>query len=77
MNQVIGQSICDRGQSSHAARDYNHPQGDKRAAGNRRTLIAKRIIMRCHILNLLDRMIRFMDKRAGAPFTHHHVRFDA
>ena len=61
MNQVICQSVSDRAESSHAARHDNHAERHKRAAGDRRALIAQGVIARREILDLFDCVLGFMD----------------
>ena len=77
MNQVVGESICDRGQGSHAAGHDNHAERHKRAAGNSRALIAKGIIARRETLDFFDCVLGFVDQRTGGPFAHHQMGLDA
>ncbi len=55
----------------------NEPLEIAAPSGDRRALIAKRVIARREILDLFDCMLGFMDQRTGGPLAHHHVGLDA
>ena len=76
VNESVAMALRDGGERSDAARADHHTLGHKGAAGNGRALVLRCIVVRGHLVDLLNGVGRLVDQCAGAPVAEHEMGLD-
>src|SRR5258708_8291712 len=74
VNEGVAVTLRNGGERPDATRAYHHALSYKRTAGDGRTLILRRIMLRRHLLDLLYGIRRLVDQRARSPVAENQMR---